>query len=121
MKGEGEWIMRNDNIPVAEYAAYAKQFDPEKFDANAWVQIAKDAGMRYIVITAKHHDGFAMFHTHVDHYNVYDATPWALRSVKELANAARKAGLKFGVYYSEAQDWHHPGGAAMKRNPDREY
>lgn len=119
VKGGGEWIMRNANIPVAEYAAYAKQFDPEKFDANAWVQIAKDAGMRYIVITAKHHDGFAMFHTHVDHYNVYDATPWKHDPIKELAVAARKAGLKFGVYYSEAQDWHHAGGAAYKRNADR--
>lgn len=119
VKGGGEWIMRIANIPVAEYAGYAKQFDPEKFNAKEWVQIAKDAGMRYIVITAKHHDGFAMFHTHVDHYNVYDATPWKHDPIKELAEAARKAGLKFGVYYSEAQDWHHPGGAAYKRNADR--
>lgn len=115
----GEWLMRDYNIPVAEYAAYAKQFDPEKFDANAWVQLAKDAGMKYIVITAKHHDGFAMFHTHVDGYNIYDATPWKHDPIKELSEAARKAGLKFGVYYSEAQDWHHPGGAAARRNADR--
>ena len=115
----GEWIMRDFNIPVAEYAAYAKQFDPEKFDAKAWVQIAKDAGMKYIVITAKHHDGFAMFHTHTDGYNIYDATPWKHDPIKELSIAAREAGLKFGVYYSEAQDWHHPGGAAAKRNAER--
>lgn len=115
----GEWLMRDFNIPVAEYADYAKQFDPEKFDARAWVQIAKNAGMKYIVITAKHHDGFAMFHTHVDGYNIYDATPWKHDPIKELSEAARKAGLKFGVYYSEAQDWHHPGGAAAKRNAER--
>jgi alpha-L-fucosidase len=115
----GEWIMRDFNIPVAEYAGYAKQFDPEKFDADAWVKIAKDAGMKYIVITAKHHDGFAMFHTHTDGYNIYDATPWKHDPIKELSTAARKAGLKFGVYYSQAQDWHHAGGAAAKRNPDK--
>src|SRR5208282_2482343 len=64
----GEWIMRYYNIPVAEYAAYAKEFDPTNFNADAWVKLAKDAGMKYIVITAKHHDGFAVFHTAVDHY-----------------------------------------------------
>jgi len=115
----GEWIMRDFNIPVAEYASYAKEFDPTNFDAKAWVQLAKDAGMKYIVITAKHHDGFAMFHTHTDGYNIYDATPWKHDPIKELGDAARAAGLKFGVYYSEAQDWHHPGGAAAKRNPDK--
>lgn len=115
----GEWLMRDFNIPVAEYAGYAKQFDPVKFDAKAWVQTAKNAGMKYIVITAKHHDGFAMFHTRVDGYNVYDATPWKHDPIKELSEAARKAGLKFGVYYSEAQDWHHPGGGAAKRNAER--
>src|SRR5215469_18345009 len=115
----GEWIMRDYNIPVAEYADYAKQFNPVKFDADAWVKIAKNAGMKYIVITAKHHDGFAMFHTHTDGYNIYDATPWKHDPIKELSEAARKAGLKFGVYYSEAQDWHHPGGAAAKRNAEK--
>ena len=115
----GEWIMRDFNIPVTEYAGYAKQFDPEKFDAQAWVKLAKDAGMKYIVITAKHHDGFAMFHTHTDDYNIYDATPWKHDPIKELGDAARKAGLKFGVYYSQAQDWHHPGGAAAKKNVDK--
>jgi len=115
----GEWIMRDYNIPVAEYAAYAKEFDPTNFNAQAWVQLAKDAGMKYIVITAKHHDGFAMFHTHTDGYNIYDATPWKHDPIKELGDAARAAGLKFGVYYSQAQDWHHPGGAAARRNADK--
>jgi alpha-L-fucosidase len=115
----GEWLMRDYNIPVAEYAGYAKEFDPVKFNADEWVQIAKNAGMKYIVITAKHHDGFAMFHTHVDGYNIYDATPWKHDPIKELSQAARKAGLKFGVYYSQAQDWHHVGGAAAKRNTEK--
>src|SRR5437667_118880 len=70
-------------------------------------------------IAAKHHDGFAMFHTHTDGYNIYDATPWHRDPIQELGEAARKAGLKFGVYYSQAQDWHHPGGAAAKRNVEK--
>jgi len=115
----GEWIMRDFNIPVAEYAGYAKQFDPTNFNAEQWVKIAKDAGMKYIVITAKHHDGFAMFHTHVDGYNIYDATPWHHDPLAELAAACRKQGIRLGFYYSEAQDWHHPGGAAANRNSDR--
>jgi len=115
----GEWIMRDFNIPVAEYAGYAKQFDPTNFNAEQWVKIAKAAGMKYIVITAKHHDGFAMFHTHVDGYNIYDATPWHHDPLAELAAACKKQGIRLGFYYSEAQDWHHPGGAAANRNPDR--
>ena len=115
----GEWIMRDYNIPVAEYASYTKEFNPTNFNAQAWVQLAKAAGMKYIVITAKHHDGFAMFHTHTDGYNIYDATPWKHDPIKELGDAARAAGLKFGVYYSQAQDWHHPGGAAAKRNEEK--
>ncbi|HUB26326.1 MAG TPA: alpha-L-fucosidase, partial [Tepidisphaeraceae bacterium] len=72
--GIGEWIMNNASIPVSEYAGYANQFTADKFDADAWVKLARDAGMNYIVITSKHHDGFAMFHSQVDGYNVYDAT-----------------------------------------------
>ncbi len=115
----GEWIMRDFNIPVAEYAGYAKQFDPTNFNAEQWVKIAKQAGMKYIVITAKHHDGFVMFHTKVDGYNIYDATPWHHDPLAELAAACRRHGIKLGFYYSEAQDWHHPGGAAVNRNSDR--
>ncbi|HUA66211.1 MAG TPA: alpha-L-fucosidase [Alphaproteobacteria bacterium] len=114
----GEWIMRTADIPVADYAAFAKQFDPTNFNADQWVKIAKDAGMKYIVITAKHHDGFAMYHTHVDGYNIYDATPWHRDPLAELAVACRKQGIKLGFYYSEAQDWHHPGGAAANKHPE---
>ena len=115
----GEWIMRTTNIPVADYAQYATQFDPTNFDAGQWVKIAKDAGMKYIVITAKHHDGFAMFHSQVDGYNIYNATPWHHDPLAELAAACRKEHIRLGFYYSQAQDWHHPGGAAAPRNPDK--
>ncbi|HTR43512.1 MAG TPA: alpha-L-fucosidase [Pseudomonadales bacterium] len=116
--GIGEWIMRSTNIPVAEYAQYATQFNPTNFDADQWVKIAKDAGMKYIVITAKHHDGFAMFHSQVDGYNIYDATPWHHDPLAELAVACRKEHIRLGFYYSEAQDWHHPGGAAANKHPE---
>jgi alpha-L-fucosidase len=110
----GEWLMLDDQIPVAEYAALTRQFDPVKFDADEIVKTAKNAGMKYIVITAKHHDGFAMFHTAVSPYNIYDATPFKRDPLKELARACRKQGIKLGFYYSQAQDWHHPGGAAAR-------
>jgi alpha-L-fucosidase len=110
----GEWLMLDYKIPVAEYAELAKQFNPVKFDAERIVKAAKDAGMKYIVITSKHHDGFAMFHSSASPYNIYDATPFKRDPLKELAAACKKEGIKLGFYYSEAQDWHHPGGAAAK-------
>lgn len=108
----GEWIMHDLQIPVADYAALTKQFDPEQFDADRWVSIAKAAGMKYIVMTAKHHEGFAMFHSLSDPFNIYDATPFKRDPIAEMAAACKKQGLKFGVYYSQAQDWHHAGGGA---------
>jgi alpha-L-fucosidase len=110
----GEWLMLDYKIPVAEYAELAKQFNPVKFDADRIVKIARDAGMKYIVITSKHHDGFAMFHSSASPYNIYDATPFKRDPLKELAAACKKQGMRLGFYYSEAQDWHHPGGAAAK-------
>ncbi len=115
----GEWIMFNGKIPVTDYANFAKQFNPVKFDADEWVKTARDAGMKYIVITAKHHDGFAMFHTTVDGYNIYDATPFKRDPLKELSVACQKYGIKLGFYYSQAQDWHHPGGAARHGHQSR--
>jgi len=106
----GEWIMHTAKIPRAEYGALAKQFNPIKFNAEEWVKIAKDAGQKYIVITSKHHDGFAMFKSS-DPYNIYDATPFKRDILKELADACRKNDMKLGFYYSQAQDWYHPGGA----------
>ena len=108
----GEWIMNRGRIPVADYQAFTKQFDPTNFNAMQWVKIAKNAGMKYIVITAKHHDGFAMFHSQASSFNIYDATPWHRDPLAELAAACKKEGIKLGFYYSQAQDWNHPGGAA---------
>jgi alpha-L-fucosidase len=108
--GPGEWMMKMVDAPVAEYAKLADTFDPVKFNADEWVSIAKAAGMKYIVITAKHHEGFAMFHTKVDKFNVVDDTPFKRDVIKEMSVACAKQGIKFGVYYSQDQDWHHPGG-----------
>jgi alpha-L-fucosidase len=109
--GLGEWAMFRAQIPVAEYEQLAKQFNPVKFDADAWAQMAVDSGMKYVVITSKHHDGFAMFRSQTSPYNVFDATPFHRDVVKELAAACARHGLKFGVYYSQWQDWHEANGA----------
>src|SRR5438876_1035873 len=98
VKGIGEWIMNKGKIPVADYAKFAEQFNPTKFNADEWVKIAKDAGMKYIVITAKHHDGFAMFHTRVDDYNIYDATRFKRDPLAELAESCEKEGIRLGFY-----------------------
>jgi len=110
--GIGEWIMNRGKIPVADYAKFAGQFNPVKYDADAWVRLAKEAGMKYIVITSKHHDGFALFKSAASPYNLVDATPFKRDALQELAEACRKHGLKLGFYYSQAQDWYHRGGAA---------
>lgn len=108
--GYAEWIQSFMPIPNAEYAQLAKCFDPVYFDADAWVSLARDAGMKYFVFTAKHHDGFAMFRSKADPFNVVDATPFKRDVVEELANACARHGLKFGLYYSQELDWHHPHG-----------
>ena len=109
--GIGEWIMNRAQIPVTEYEQLAKQFNPVKFNAEEWVKMAEDAGMKYIVITSKHHDGFAMYHSLVSKYNIYDATPFHRDPLKELAAACKRHHIRFGFYYSQAQDWHEPNGA----------
>ncbi len=110
--GIGEWIMnpRMAGIPVNQYKQLAGKFNPTKFDAKEIARIAKDAGMKYIVITAKHHDGFAMYHSKACDFNIVDATPWKKDPMKDLAAACREAGLGFGFYYSHNQDWTFPGG-----------
>jgi len=110
--GIGEWIMRNARIPVDEYAALAERFNPVKFDAEEWVKLAKDAGMKYMVITSKHHDGFALFRSKISDYNIVDATPFKRNVLKELSDACAKHDMRLGFYYSQSQDWHHPGGRA---------
>jgi alpha-L-fucosidase len=108
----GEWIMHDAKIPVARYKEYAKQFNPVNYDPDAWVRLAKEAGMKYIVITSKHHDGFALFDSKVTDWDIVDATPYGKDLLKPLAEACRRHGIKLGFYYSQAQDWNHPGGAA---------
>ncbi len=108
----GERIMNRGKIPMAEYQAFAKQFNPVKFDADQWVKMAKDAGMNYIVITSKHHDGFAMYDSKASDWNIMKATPFGRDPLMELAAACRKQGMKLGFYYSEAQDWNNGGSAS---------
>jgi len=123
--GGAEWIMNRCKIPVAEYQQRAKEFNPLKYDPDAWVRMAKEAGMKYIIITSKHHDGFALFDTKASKWNVVDATAYGKDLLKPLAAACRKYGMKLGFYYSQAQDWNNPGGAVSRKlmregwpNPD---
>lgn len=108
-KGYSEQILANAPIPPKQYEALAERFNPVNFDPDAIAALAKAAGMKFIVITAKHHDGFNLFQTAQTPYNTVDGTPYHQDIVKKLAEACARAGLKFGVYYSTI-DWHHPGG-----------
>ena len=103
----GEWVMENTKIPIAEYEKLPAKFNPAQFDAAEWVSMAKNAGMKYITITSKHHDGFAMFATKQNGWNIVDATPYKKDPLKMLAEECRKQGLKLFFYYSQL-DWHHP-------------
>jgi alpha-L-fucosidase len=109
--GIGEWVMFRAKIPVTEYEQLAKGWNPVKFEADAWVRLAQEAGMKYIVITSKHHDGFALFDSKVSRYDTVDATPSKRDILKELSAACARAGMPLGFYYSQAQDWHDPNGA----------
>jgi alpha-L-fucosidase len=110
--GIGEWIMHPAmaGIPVSEYMGIARDFNPVKFDGRSIAQLAKDAGMKYIVITSKHHEGFALFKSDADAFNIADATPFGRDPLAELAEACRDLGLGLGFYYSQYQDWTAPGG-----------
>jgi len=110
--GDGaEWIQSLLKIPVADYKPLAAAFNPTQFNAESFVLLAKEAGMKYIVLTSKHHEGFAMFKSS-DPFNIVDATPYKKDVVKVLADACKKHGIHFGLYYSQAQDWNHAGGSA---------
>ena len=109
---DGEWHMRAHQVPYADYSKLAGEFNPTQFDANAWMQLAQDAGMKYVTLTTKHHDGFALFGSKASPYNVVDATPFKRDVVKELSEACRGHNLKFCTYYSFLADWGHPGGQA---------
>ena len=113
--GGPAWIMNRCKIPVREYQDMTRTFNPVHYDAEAWVRLAKEAGMKYMVITAKHHDGFAMFKSEASPYNIVDFTPYGKDVLDALAKACRKYGMKLGFYYSQAQDWNNPGGATHRR------
>jgi len=108
--GYSEWIMFGEKIPAKEYELLAGRFNPVKFDAKAWVATAKKAGMKYMVLTTKHHEGFSMFKSRLTAYNIVDATPFKRDVTRELADACREAGIRFGCYYSVDRDWYRPQG-----------
>jgi alpha-L-fucosidase len=103
----GEWIMNSAKIPRTDYEKFATEFNPQKFDADFWIQTAKNAGMKYFVITSKHHDGFCLFDATNSEYDIVDATPYGKDTLKALSQACRRHGVKFCTYYS-IMDWHHP-------------
>ena len=103
-----EWLMNSAQIPKEEYRnTLAPKFNPTKFDAAEWVSTAKQAGMKYMVITSKHHDGFCLFETKATDYNIMEASPFKRDIIKELSEECSKQGIKFGVYYSQFKDWYH--------------
>ena len=110
-KGEdkySEFVMLNAQIPLKEYAQVAATFNPHKFNAEEWILVAKNAGMKYIIYTSKHHDGFAMYHSRCSKYNIFDMTAFKRDPLKELETACRKHGIKLGIYYSLGRDWEDP-------------
>jgi alpha-L-fucosidase len=116
-KGYGEWFMEETKMPVSEYEKFARQFNPVKFDAKEWVRIAKDAGMKYIVITSKHHDGFGMFRSEMTDWCI-KSTPFQRDPLKELAAACKDAGITFCLYHS-IMDWHHPDWGTRRQWNDK--
>jgi len=114
----GEWIQNSAQIPAEEYYKVAAKFNPSEFDADEWARTFKECGIRYVVITSKHHDGFAIFDSDVSDYNIVDYTPFKRDIIKELSEACHRHGLKFGVYYSQAMDWDEPDAPYI--TPDRE-
>lgn len=116
-QGAGEWMMTDMRIPRLQYAKLASGFDPVEFDADQWAKVASDAGMKYLVITSKHHEGFSMFRTKATDYNVEDDTPWHKDPLLALSKACRRHGIKFCVYYS-IMDWHSPDQIPAKPDPE---
>lgn len=113
VKGVGEWIMHTANIPISEYETYVSSFNPVQFNAKEWVAIAKNAGMKYIVITSKHHDGFSLWDSKVSTYDIMDAAPYKKDILKELSDACKEAGIKMCFYHS-IMDWHEPDAESKK-------
>ena len=115
-----EWIEISAMMSTAEYHEVAKKFNPSEFDADEWAKTFKDSGLKYVVITSKHHDGFALFDSMVSDFNIVDYTPFKRDIIKELSEACHKQGLKFGVYYSHAQDWDEPDAPYLNIRSKRE-
>ena len=111
-----EWIQAQFASPNAEYGQLARAFNPICFDADAWVRFARDCGMRYLVVTSKHHDGFALFQSRADRFNAADATPFGRDIIAEIGEACYRHGLKLGLYYSQDLDWHEPHGGGYQSN-----
>lgn len=123
--GDAAWIENRCKIPVAEYRVHSRDFNPQRYDPDFWAKTARDAGMKYLIITAKHHDGFALFDSKHSDWDVTDATVYGKDLLKPLAQACKKYGIRLGFYYSQANDWTNPGGAVARRpmrqgwpNPD---
>ncbi len=123
--GDAAWIENRCKIPVAEYREHAKDFNPVNYDPDAWVKTAKEAGMKYLIITAKHHDGFALFDSKASDWDVVDATKYGKDLLKPLVESCKKYDIRLGFYYSQANDWTNPGGTVARRpmwqgwpNPD---
>jgi alpha-L-fucosidase len=110
VSGIGEWIMKRLQIPIDEYEKLTEKLNPVHFNAKEWVEIAKSSGMKYIIITSKHHDGFAMYHSANSKYNIVDATPYKRDPIMDLSVECKRAGIKLGFYYSQTQDWHEENG-----------
>ena len=124
VSGYAEHLMRKEKISRKEYLDLAHQFNPVKFNAEEWILNAKKAGMKYFIITSKHHDGFAMYDSKVSDFDIMDQTPFKRDPMAELAAAAKKHGIKFGFYYSHAFDWEHPdapGNDWEYKNPGRRF
>jgi alpha-L-fucosidase len=113
----GEWFMEETHMPVSQYEKFAQQFNPVKFDARQWVAVAKDAGVKYIVITSKHHDGFGMYPSQETDWCIR-STPFKRDPLKELSEACREAGIKFCLYHS-IMDWHHPDWGTRRKWNDK--
>lgn len=111
----GEWLMTYYKIPIREYEKLAQAFNPIYFDAEEWVRLAKEAGMQYVELTAKHQEGFCLFKSEVDSFNVVDATPFKRDVVAEVAEACKKYGLKLGLYYSQELDFREEHGGGVSR------
>lgn len=126
--GNGEWVMHNTTIPINQYEKLPGFFYPMNFDPAEWVQMVKDAGMKYITITSKHHDGFAMFDSEASDYDIMDSTPYGKDVLKALKEECDKQGIKLFFYYSHL-DWHHPefykggktGGDYLGRTGERDF